>query len=160
MDLQDQSSTQHCIIGIGNSLRKDDGIGSYICEQLRRRHLNNASIINQVELDPALAEQIHQYKTLIIIDAAANNPSYDVRVFKPIHHGSAHEATTISSHGIEAHALISLLDTLYDSKPQVYLVAVKGYDFSLGMEPTESAIANAERAIELIIGLVQHPEAA
>lgn len=153
MESRDQHSTQNCIIGLGNSLRKDDGIGNYICERLKNRQLDNTEIISKIELDPALAEQLHHFKKLIIIDAAANNPSFDVRVFKPIQR-VVQEASSISSHGIEAEAFAKLMDTLYEAKPDIYLVAVKGYDFSLGMEPTESAIANAERAIELIVELV------
>lgn len=159
MDSRDYTTPQNCIIGIGNSLRTDDGIGSYICEQLKRRQLNDTEIISKVELDPALAAELHQFKKLIIIDAAANNPSFDVRVFKPIQR-LAQEATSISSHGVEAVTLASLMEKLYTSKPDIYLVAVKGYDFGVGMEPTESAIANAERAIELIVDLVQHASAA
>lgn len=159
MDSRDNTTPQNCIIGIGNRLRTDDGIGGYICEQLKRRRLNNTEIISQVELDPALAEQLTPFKRLIIIDAAANNPSFDVRVFKPIQRASQ-EATSISSHGIEAVELVNLMEKLYHTKPDIYLVAVKGYDFGLGMEPTESAIANAERAIDLIVDLVQHASAA
>lgn len=158
MNLRVSERNQTCILGIGNSLRRDDGIGNYICEKLRDRRLDNTEIMSRIELDPALAEQLHSFRKLIIIDAAANNPNFDVRVFKPVLTNP--EPNTISSHGIEAYALAQLMDKLYEAHPEIYLVAVKGYDFDLGMEPTESAIANAERAIELIVNMLQRPAAA
>jgi len=66
------------VLGLGNTLLGDEGVGVHIVEDLRRQYadLNNVSFLDGGTLSFTLASYIEDTDNLIIIDAAQLNRSY------------------------------------------------------------------------------------
>lgn len=59
-----------CIVGIGNPLRSDDGVGAYICQLLEEKNLPGVSIISTQQLDIGIAEELSKFDNVIFVDAS------------------------------------------------------------------------------------------
>ncbi|MFZ4057127.1 MAG: hypothetical protein ACOYKE_03270 [Ferruginibacter sp.] len=141
-----------CVIGIGIVLKSDDGIGHYICDQLKKRLSNDISIQKINKLDQIDTLFYSNCKLLIIAESVKENNQKDVWIYpvnettlpfcEQSNHFSPEQIKTIAAH-------------LYTAQIPVFVCAVKGYNFEIGTHLSEAAIANAERAINLIAEMIK-----
>lgn len=134
------------MIGVGNTLRGDDGIGASVCTMIEQLQLTGVSTITTHQLHIEQAEDFSAYDILIIVDAAVTG---DEVVFNEVlESGSdAHPA----SHHINAATLLSLLKKLYKKEIQMMLCAVPGENFDMGEQLSSTAQKNAGIAAGTII---------
>jgi hydrogenase maturation protease len=128
------------IIGYGNPLRGDDGVGWYAAQ-----HLFNGFSDERVEvlacqqLTPELAERIGQAEMVIFIDASTGSSPGRISC-------STIELQTARSvelmHHIEPSVLMDCSRRLYDSNPKAFLLSVCGESFDLG-EGLTRAVSSA-----------------
>src|SRR3989338_2847700 len=59
------------VIGYGNTLLKDDGVGIAIAHELLREKIPNLKIILRQQLEIELIEEFSQYNTVIFVDASS-----------------------------------------------------------------------------------------
>jgi hydrogenase maturation protease len=99
------------LIGVGNTLRGDDGVGIRVGEKARVRfpHLD---VLCMHGLAPELAETIAPYDLLLIVDASMTAASLCVSEVTPAVSGEKIEAHTMTPAG-----LLGLAATLYDHVP-------------------------------------------
>ena len=109
-------------------------------------------ICTSLQLDPAMAETIKNYKHVIIVDAAVANNHLDVQLYPLNNQPLLHQS---NSHHFDAETLAAISSNLYKQHTDFYVCSVKGYYFELGTLLSESALANAERATDLIIELIK-----
>ncbi|MGJ7921637.1 hydrogenase maturation protease [Neobacillus sp. LXY-4] len=113
------------VLGIGNRLMMDDGIGIYLIEQLSK--LNRIShvsfLIGESDIDYCM-DQIMKATFVIIVDAvfSGNNPG-DLTVY-PLSNLHEYQTLNISAHNFH------LFQSLYQQKE-----SIKGY--LIGVEPRE-----------------------
>ena len=62
------------IIGYGNTLRSDDGVGPRVAEDVAHLRLENVETLSVPQLTPELAEPISRASTVIFVDAALDAP--------------------------------------------------------------------------------------
>ena len=120
------------VIGYGNPLRSDDGVGWRIAHELRTRPGNSmVEIIECNELAPEMAERIRHAALVIFVDAAIDGLPGEVR-----HHRldgfSAENSRTAFSHGRTPGALLALARHLYSQSPEAHLFTVSGSSFRYG----------------------------
>ncbi|HSF44814.1 MAG TPA: hydrogenase maturation protease, partial [Chitinophagaceae bacterium] len=63
---------QLCIIGIGNPLRSDDGLGIYVCEELHQLNLKDVTIRTAHQLQTEWIFEFIEFKKVLIVDAAVD----------------------------------------------------------------------------------------
>ena len=69
------------IIGFGNPLRGDDGLGWHAAQELRKTLTGeDAEVIACLQLMPELAEAVAHSKRVIFIDAAVGEPAGEVKL--------------------------------------------------------------------------------
>lgn len=56
------------LFGIGNTLRSDDGVGIYVCEQLQQLQLKNVVIQTAQQLQMELVEEMFNYKVVFVVE--------------------------------------------------------------------------------------------
>ena len=71
-------SRKTLIVGYGNPLRGDDGVGQIVAEAVRAHELAGATIIACHQLTPELAEVVAQSEISVFIDAAADIPPGEI----------------------------------------------------------------------------------
>ncbi|MCS6910758.1 MAG: hydrogenase maturation protease, partial [Anaerolineales bacterium] len=134
------------IIGYGNPLRGDDGLGWRAAERLAAEWPEVETLTCQ-QLTPELAEPISRAARVVFLDAAAHGPP-----------GTIHEQTlrpdtsapASFTHHITPGMLLALSEKLFGHVPQAVLFSVAGESFEFGQAlspPVEAALPEVIRRI-------------
>ena len=145
MGSTNSSTEKILIIGVGNTLRSDDGIGAYICSQMDALHLPDVTmrILHQLHIE--LIEDLWQYDSVIIADAAVTVKDVE---FIPL---QIHETQVLSSsHHLNANMLGALAQKIHGKNIPIFLCSVGGENFEMGETLSVKAMMNADNAVKLI----------
>ncbi len=118
------------IVGIGNPLRGDDGLGWQAVDQLRPRlHDRNVEFIVCHQLTPDLAEAVSRARRVIFIDAQLGHPAGQLEV-RNIY--SSNEAEQLG-HQLDPPALLRYTQILYGASPEAMICSItaESYDYCL-----------------------------
>jgi len=133
------------IIGVGNTLRSDDGIGAYICMQIDSLHIPDVTIIIVHQLHVELIEDLLQYDSVIIADASVTGKNVE---FIPL---QIHEIQVLSSsHHLNANMLGALAQKIHGKNIPIFLCSVCGENFEMGETLSVKAMMNADNAVKMI----------
>jgi|SRR5271165_4219543 len=131
------------IVGYGNRLRSDDGLGVLAAEQLSRADICGADVRVCQQLTPELAESISHVETVLFIDAS--------RVGQP---GEIHcnlvnpQPRFLFAHQLTPEALLSLCCELYGVCPQAFEISLCGECFDLGDKLSANVAAALPNLVE------------
>ena len=140
------------VIGYGNPLRADDGLGWVVAQQLRRelegdRHCGDVVVLVEHQLTPELAEPISRARLVVFVDAReGHHPGrIDCRVVAPIGDGSL-----AFSHDIDPSSLVQMARLLYGARPTAIVVSVEGEAFGYGTTLSTAVQAAVPRVIHRV----------
>jgi hydrogenase maturation protease len=136
------------VIGYGNPLRGDDGVGWIAAQRLADRvDPDRVGTMAVHQLMPELAETISRVDRVIFIDAAANQPAgyLSCRVVEP------GESNRLMAHHLSPEGLLALSRRLFARCPQAHLLTVGGADFG----HREDLSPAVERACEKLVAHLQ-----
>lgn len=133
------------IVGIGNTLRGDDGIGAYICSHIDDWKRAGIKTFTTQQLHAGLIEELLAFDFIILADASLTGGPV---AFYPLKKNDSQFLS--SSHHINASLLLSLAQKLYSRELSIMICAVRGENFDFGTELSLSAITNASRALGII----------
>jgi hydrogenase maturation protease len=122
--------TSVLIIGYGNTLRRDDGVGPYAAQALAdQMDDGEVEVLLRHQLTPELAEAIGRAQLTIFIDAREDGRpgAIDVRALEPV----PDEANTLI-HQVSPQTLLACAHSLYGGCAQAVLYSVTGADFGYG----------------------------
>jgi hydrogenase maturation protease len=142
------------VVGYGNLLRTDDGVGRYVAERLAGdARLARATVLGVHQLAPELALDISQADLVVFIDAGQGPASGDFTIRRL---ERTEDAGTTWSHHLEPAGLLAVADELYGHAPEAWVVAVGVESVEVGdrLSPAvEAALPGIVDAIaELIAG--------
>ena len=150
------------ILGIGNILLADEGIGPKAVEMLQGKNLGHVDLLDGGTGGFHLLGEIEGYENLILVDATLDqNPVGSIRVIKPKF--ASDYPPTLSAHDV---GLKDLLDTaeVMGFKPDAHLVVMSvelvqpvGMHFS---PKVEEAMPKLILEIETILAQIQQHESA
>jgi hydrogenase maturation protease len=111
------------IMGVGNVLLGDEGVGVHFVEYMKDRELpENTDLLDGGTGGFHLLNLIYEYDKMIIIDATIDdNPSGTIRMIKPKY--SKDFPRTLSTHDIGLKDLIDTASVL-EKLPSIYLIVV------------------------------------
>jgi hydrogenase maturation protease len=128
------------IIGYGNSLRGDDGIGRAAAEALVGGFPGDAAeVVSCHQLVPELAERLAAVTLAVFIDAASGMPAGSIAVSGL---GDAPAPASGLVHHLDPASLLAMAGKLYGSSPAGFLVSVGAGSMAIG-EPLSAAVAAA-----------------
>ena len=115
------------ILGYGNPLRGDDGIGWVAAEQLAKKFSDpGICVLARQQLTPELAADAAQVERLVLIDATQDGIAGKVGVEKIAPSESTESAFT---HQLKPGELLACAHELYGRAPETWLVSVAGASF-------------------------------
>lgn len=130
------------VLAVGNPSRGDDALGPRLLEHLQARRLAKVELLTDFQLQVEHVLDLVGRQAVVFVDAAASGPEpfafYPVRPCRDASH---------SSHALSPQALLDTYGRLYGAPPQAHVLAIRGYDFSLGAElsgPARDNLAAAE----------------
>ena len=133
-----------CIVGVGNTIRADDGIGRYICLAIEQMEVPGITTMIVQQLDAELVEDLLPFDHVLITDASLKGSEVELYELFP-----DNAFPLSSSHHVNAAMLGALSQKIYDKKLSLFICAVRGYDFGIGEKLSEKAKANCSKAISL-----------
>ncbi len=119
------------IIGIGNPLRSDDGLGWAVAEHLARECDTNWDIQIVHQLTPDVAQWMSDVSLVIMVDASHTGEPGELHV-RPLSSSSTAQPGAISTHHTTPEELAALTTVIYGHCPPVMIVTMTGADFSIG----------------------------
>ena len=129
------------IIGYGNPLRGDDGIGPAAADRLRNFWGNQSiDIVSLHQLTPELAEPISMAERIVFIDAAVGPVAGSI-LEREIDPG---ELPRVFTHHATPAGLLAMARSLYGRAPHATFLTVTGAQFDLGAglsQPAEAAVS-------------------
>jgi len=140
-----QKTKKILLVGVGNTLRGDDGIGAYICSCIDALKIPGVQTLLTQQLDTVLLDELMEAGHIIIADASFEGKAVDffkVNGNEPLH-GS-------SSHHMSAPLLMQMAQTIYQKELSMMICAVAGYRFSMKEKLSVRAKTNADKAVTII----------
>ncbi len=117
------------IVGYGNCLRSDDGLGVRAAEELSRTNpVAGIEILIRHQLTPELAQTISQVDKVLFIDASRVGQPGEIRC-APV---SPRHTDLLFAHQLTPETLLSLCCELYGVRPQAFEISLCGECFELG----------------------------
>ncbi len=143
------------VIGYGNPLRGDDGIGWEVARRLQA-HAEDLSflILTVQQLTPDLAEEIHHAELAVFVDASdGNEPGtwQSERIVPAENHAAAlgHHSTPTG--------LLAFTRGLFDACPEANLVSVAAKSFACGEKLSPEVEAVLPAVVDHVCRLVARP---
>lgn len=147
------------VIGYGNALRSDDGIGVHAAALLREDHrLAGVEILALHQLTPELTLDMSRASLVVLIDASTEDPPGSVAVrplaFDTAAGRGAAAGPGSSSHHVGPGELVALAAELYGAAPEVVVVSVGVATTEVGEELSPAVVAALPAVTEAVSDLV------
>jgi hydrogenase maturation protease len=142
------------IIGYGNPLKSDDGLGWHAALQLSRQFLSpEIRVIHAHQLLPELAEEASGAELVIFIDARQGGSPGEIsrELLQP---GKGSSAPALHSHDLSPLAILQLASELYGATPLAYLLTVSGQHFQDGESLSEPVLSAIPKVIAEVKSLI------
>jgi hydrogenase maturation protease len=139
------------IIGYGNELRGDDGIGPRVAVAMLARGWPGVRALAVPQLTPELAEVLAGARLAIFVDAAWSRDGEAVSA-TPVEPAAADSPLT---HLGAPGELLRLAQAVYGRAPEAWLVTVAGEEFGLTDRLSPAALRHSRLAREHIADLVR-----
>lgn len=127
------------VIGIGNTLRGDDGSSAEVVRRLRQRGTHAGIEVKEQLCEPAdLLDAWDGRDAVVLVDTMrSGSPPGTIRRFDVSSEGlPADVRGSVSTHAFGLHEAIELGRVLHRLPPRVIVFAIEGRDFQVGATPS------------------------
>ena len=150
------------ILACGNTLRGDDGVGSWLCAWAEERFASDPNVraLSRQQWTPDLAEEIARTESVLFIDCSVDSTPGSVTL-TPVELACAKQG--LATHHQGAPELLALARELYNSLPRnARLLTVGAGSMELGEEFSDAVSASLPDACHLIeetvLRMIGYPE--
>ena len=141
------------VVGYGNSLRTDDGVGPAVAARLAAdSRLGGVDVRAMHQLTPELAFDASGVSLLVLVDASADLPAGEVAVFRPDGGSVSGEVMT---HHVDPSGIVALARELWGAAPEVVIVSIGVSSLDVGDQLSPEVQGAVPRAIEAVVALVE-----
>ena len=133
------------VLGYGNTLRSDDGVGPKVAEAVDGLELRGVRTLACALLTPELAEPIAQARSVVFVDAAVDAP-LEVQLRQV----SAAESSQVMAHAANPATMLALARDVFGHAPQAWLMTIPIENLGIGDQLTALAQRGMAVALERI----------
>ena len=142
---QQKSPAGILVIGYGNTLRRDDGVGPRVAEAVAALDQPGLRTLVCPLLTPELAEPVSQARVVIFVDAAVDAPrEVQLRTLAPA------DSSQVMAHAASPATLLALARDVFGHAPEAWLITVPVEDLGIGEEFSPLAQGGFETAVTLV----------
>jgi len=132
------------ILGYGNPLRSDDGVGWHAAVQLFRSiAVPEVEVLPCHQLTPDLAEPVSRAERVLFLDGARSAPGGEFHCEEVL----ASEGSPSFTHHLSPTLLLAIARDLYGAYPRAWLLTIGGNTFDAG-EALSPEVETALRALK------------
>jgi hydrogenase maturation protease len=143
--------TDILIIGYGNELRGDDGLGPRVAEVIAAAKYPGVRVCSVRQLVPELAAELAEARMVVFVDALTD-PNRGAVELQPV---EAEEITDWSTHTSDPRTLLALTRAVFGRTLEAWWLTIPGRDFDFSMEPSSTAQQNVRQALARLERLIQ-----
>jgi len=130
------------VIGYGNPLRRDDGVGWAAVAQIQSLNLDDVTCLTTHQLLPEHSEMVAGADMVILVDASVEGSAGDVHITPVL----PTDETPSMTHHLSPQSLLAMTKWLYDKMPFTLLITITGADFGMG-EGVSECVAEKMNAL-------------
>jgi hydrogenase maturation protease len=140
------------VIGYGNTLRRDDGVGPRVAESIAALGLRGVEALACALLTPELADPVARAGTVVFVDASVEAPRrVQLRRLEPA------DSSRILAHAADPRTLLALARDVFGRVPQAWWLTIPIEDLGIGEELSPLARRGLELAVREILAQVKAP---
>lgn len=130
------------LIGIGNSGRRDDGLGWKFTDMARHLGYKEMDCEFRYQLQVEDVLMVCRYDKVVFADASHTSikEGFEIKSIKPAGH------YFFSSHMQSPETILYLAKELYNKTPEAYTLAISGHNWGLGTVLSRAAQENLQNA--------------
>lgn len=148
-----QKTRNILIVGVGNTLMGDDGIGAYVAARMEALLLPGVHAITVQQMTSDLLDDMLKADHTIIVDAAVGaDPVQFYKVEETAPAGASY------SHYTSAIQLLKMAELVFDRHLSLFICAVGARDLTLGGNLSPHGMKNADQAVSTIHGWINGHE--
>jgi hydrogenase maturation protease len=133
------------VIGYGNMLRGDDGVGPRVAEAVAALNLPGVRTLVCQMLTPELADQISQARVAIFVDAAVDAPKeVQLRKLEP------NDSSQLMAHAADPRTMLALARDVFGHAPAAWWLTIPAVNLDFCEELTLETQRGFEEALEKI----------
>ncbi len=144
------SESSILVIGYGNTLRSDDGVGPCLAERVEALKIPRVRVLAVHQLTPDLAADVAEAQLVIFIDATTRADCDGVEISRIV----AAQAEDSVSHSAKPDAILGLSCLLYGHSPEAWLVTIRAVCLDYGESLSPAVAERAEQALAKIHELI------
>lgn len=134
------------VIGYGNTLRGDDGVGPRVAEAVEQLNLPGVRTLSCPMLTPELAGQISQARVAVFVDAAVDAPKeVQLRKLEP------NESSQLMAHAADPRTMLALARDVFGHAPEAWWLTIPVVNLGF----TETLSPEAQRGFTEALGRIQ-----
>ncbi len=135
--------TDILVIGYGNELRGDDGLGPLVAKAVAALDIPGVQVLIARQLLPEFTADLAQARLAVFVDASEVGSGETIEL-RPL---AVEDVTDWCSHHVDPRTLLALTQAIYWQTPEAWWLTVPGrkFDFSEGL--SEVAEENARQAL-------------
>jgi len=141
-------STQLLVIGYGNELRTDDGVGPRVAATVAEWNLDGVEAIVCPLLTPELADPLSKARIAVFVDAAVEG-SDRVQLSKL----EPNESCQIMAHAADPRTLLALARDVFGRAPMAWWLKIPAKKLEFGQEFSPETRLGLAEALEKLRGL-------
>jgi hydrogenase maturation protease len=147
------------VIGVGNLLLKDEGVGVHVAQELQKRALPSAVEVHDGGVAGiGLLDFLPGASKVMLIDAAEMNlEAGAVARFTPQEVAGQIDGPRFSAHDIGLLEVLQLAWALDQSPPQVVIFGIQPKEVSWGTELSPEVQASIPKVVEMVLGEILPP---
>jgi hydrogenase maturation protease len=140
------------VIGYGNTLRGDDGVGPRVAEAIEELNLPGVEVLVCQLLSPEYADPVSRAHTVVFVDAAVDTPrEVQLRKLEP------GESSQLMAHAADPRTMLALARDVYGHVPQAWWLTIPAMKLDFSEELTPEAQRGFAEAVEKIKALCVRP---
>jgi hydrogenase maturation protease len=133
------------VIGYGNTLRGDDGVGPRVAEAIEKLNLPGVRTLICQQLSPEYADPVSRAHTVIFVDAAVDAPKeVQLRKLEP------GESSQLMAHAADPRTMLALARDVFGHAPQAWWLTIPAVKLDFSESLTPEAQRGFAEAVEKI----------
>jgi hydrogenase maturation protease len=141
-ELPVEISADLLVIGYGNTLRRDDGVGPRVAETIESLNLRGVSSLACHQLSPEHAEAVARARQVVFVDAAVDDIS-GIKLRKL----QAGKTTQLMAHAADPSTLLALARDVFGHAPEAWWLTIPAVKLGFGTDFSKETEAGFRAAV-------------
>jgi hydrogenase maturation protease len=138
------------VIGYGNPVRRDDGVGPRVAEAVEAMQLPGVRTLACHQLSPEDADPISRARKVIFVDAAVDH--LEGVLFRKLEPG---DTTQLMAHSADPRTMLALARDVFGHAPEAWWLTIPAINLGFGTDFSPEAEAGYQEALARIRALVE-----